>query len=64
MTIVQSAGHPTLGTALAAADVPRTTVNEALSRLRAAGHVAVTGDAWELVDPLLELSIGRDRPDA
>lgn len=59
--IVVSGGRPTRSTALEAADAPRTTVVEALGRLRDEGHVGEAGGSWFLIDPLFARWVARGR---
>ena len=60
--VAGSGGHPTRRSALQAADVPRSTVREALERLCDAGHLVEAEDgAWRFVDPLLERWVAEGR---
>ena len=64
LAVVISDGRPTRAAALEAADVPRSTVAEALARLRDAGFVFDHDGRVRLVDPLLALWVTRGRADA
>jgi len=59
--VVASGGRPTRSEALRTADVPRTTVVEALVRLSDAGHIEESGEGWRLIDPLFArwIALGR-----
>ena len=59
--VVASGGRPTHAEGLWAADAPRMTVVEALTRLRDAGHVEEPGEGWQLIDPLFArwIALGR-----
>jgi uncharacterized protein len=61
--VVVSGGRPTRSDALDTVDVPRTTVVEALVRLRDAGHVAEVDRVWHLIDPLFARWIAEGRLD-
>ena len=61
--IAASGGRPTRSDALRAADVPRSTVVEALVRLRDEGHVHDADGLWHLIDPLFARWIARGRLD-
>lgn len=62
--IVLSDGQPTRAAALDAADVPRTTVHDAIQRLQDEGQLSRRGARLELVDPLLARWIEHGRPEA
>jgi uncharacterized protein len=59
--LVLSHGKPTGATGLHAADAPRSTVTDALARLRDTGHVFSVDGRFEPVDPLFSHWIERGR---
>ncbi|MEN3281470.1 MAG: uncharacterized protein V7607_2610 [Solirubrobacteraceae bacterium] len=61
VAVVMSNGYPTRAYALQAADVPRSTVVEALVRLQDAGHLVETEKRWQLVDPMLARWVAEGR---
>ena len=61
--VVLSGGQPTGSQALGAVDVARSTVVEALVRLRDGGHLADSEGTWHFVDPLFERWVAQGRLD-
>jgi hypothetical protein len=61
VAVAVSNGAPTRADALQAADVPRSTLKEALVRLRGAGHLAHAGGVWRFVDPLFGRWVAQGR---
>jgi uncharacterized protein len=61
--VATSGGHPTRSGVLGAVDIPRTTVVEALARLRDEGHLASREGRWHFIDPLFERWVAQGRPD-
>jgi hypothetical protein len=61
--VAVSGGRPTRSSALEAVDVPRTTVVEALVRLRDGGHLTEADGTWRFVDPLFARWVARGRPE-
>src|SRR5918999_678993 len=61
--VVLSGGQPTGSQALGAADVARSTVVEALVRLRDGGHLTDSEGTWHFVDPLFERWVAKGRLD-
>jgi len=61
--VATSAGRPTRREALDRLDLPRTTAQEALARLRDDGQIALDADGrWSFVDPLFGRWIAEGRP--
>ena len=61
--VVLSGGQPTRSQALGAVDVARSTVVEALVRLRDGGHLADSEGTWHFIDPLFERWVAQGRLD-
>jgi uncharacterized protein len=61
--VVLSGGQPTRSQALGAVDIPRSTLVEALVRLRDEGHLADSDGTWHFVDPLFERWVAQGRLD-
>jgi uncharacterized protein len=59
--VVASGGRPTRSEALETVDAPRTTVVEALARLRDEGHLFESGGEWRFVDPLFARWVAKGR---
>jgi uncharacterized protein len=59
--VVASGGRPTRSDALEAVDAPRTTVVEALVRLRDEGHLTEAEGQWQFIDPLFARWIAKGR---
>jgi hypothetical protein len=62
--VAVSGGRPTRSQALEAVDARRSTVVEALVRLRDEGHLAETDGTWRFVDPLFARWVARGRVEA
>jgi uncharacterized protein len=59
--VVWSGGRPTRSQALGTVDIPRTTVVEALVRLRDEGHLTESNGGWLFIDPLFERWVAQGR---
>lgn len=59
--VVASGGRPTRSDALEAVDAPRSTVVEALVRLRDEGHLTKAERTWHFIDPLFARWIAEGR---
>jgi hypothetical protein len=61
--VAWSGGRPTRSQALGTVDIARSTVVEALVRLRDEGHLTESDGRWLFIDPLFERWVAQGRPE-